>query len=488
MSAAGRRWRSRSLARRLPLAVLCLTAVALLAFGGVATVLLHRSLMDEVDSRLHDLADAPHRGAPPPGGPGEHRPPPFPTDLRLLRVGADGRVLDVVGRTEPDDPLPDVAGLAIDDLLAREGEPFTVPGTGESRWRIIASDGGDGTVLVTAQSLAEVHGTLTQLVVIEVGVGLAVLAALGIAAVMTVRMQLRPLHEIEMTAQAIAAGDLERRIADQDPGTESGRLGAALNVMLGELLRALYERDRSAAATRRFVADASHELRTPLSSIRGFAELYRQGRAQGLVAENAHADRWFSRIESEAARMAGLVEDLLMLARFDEAPHVEYADVDLRRIAEHVTADARARFPGSAVTLRAPDRVRVLGDADRLRQVLDNLVGNALTHTPAGTPVEVTVHSAAAEQPVDAVGVGELPEGVSRVAVLTVRDEGPGIPEKELGRVFDRFYRVDESRTRGGTGLGLSVSASLVAAHHGRISADSRPGAGSTFRVVLPAE
>ncbi|MDA0566687.1 HAMP domain-containing histidine kinase [Streptomonospora sp. S1-112] len=474
------------LARRMTLVVLVLAALCLAVFGAAGAALLYRSLLHEADDRLHTLVGGPHEDGPPPRPPAGDGPPPFPTDLRTLTVDAEGEVSDVVGRTGTDATMPDVAALGAAELRDRAGQPFTVSGTGGTRWRVLTATDADGGARVAAQSLAEVDGTLTQLLLIEAGLGAAVLALLGAAAAATVRVQLRPLHAIEATAQAIAGGDLDRRIPDQDPRTETGRLGAALNTMLAGLARAVRDRDRSAAATRRFVADASHELRTPLSSIRGFAELYRQGRAQGVVTPDERADRWMSRIEQEAARMAGLVDDLLVLARFDEAPELEREPVELGEVAESVAAAIGARSPGTPITVAAPEPVTVTGDPDRLRQVLENLVGNAAVHTPPGTPVRVSVAARSAPPPPGAAGVGALPPGTARVAVVTVHDDGPGIAPDALAHVFDRFYRVDEARSRGGAGLGLSISAAFVAAHDGAIAVDSAPGRGTDFTVALP--
>ncbi|GAB3466438.1 hypothetical protein GCM10027570_55710 [Streptomonospora sediminis] len=500
-----RRLPPRALGARLSLVVLCLTTLCLVAFGGAGAVLLHRSQLQEVDTRLHGILAGPHGGPPPsgsadggpddsePGGgsdpdPGGAGPPPFPTDLRTLTVDTDGRTVDVVGRTSTDASLPDLDPLSLQQLRDRAGDPFNVPGgSGDSRWRVLTEPQDDGTVLVAAQSLAEADGTMTRLLLIEAAVGAVLLGLLGFAAVATVRLGLRPLHEIEATAQAIAGGDLDRRIPDQDPATETGRLGAALNAMLAGLAQAVRERDHSVEVTRRFVADASHELRTPLSSIRGFAELYRQGRAQGAVAEDAKADRWMSRIEDESARMAGLVEDLLLLARFDEAPMLDRTRIELGEVAEQVAADLRARTPAEPIAVAAPAPVPAVGDADRIHQVLQNLVGNAVDHTPPGTPVEVAVYTAAAPPPQGAATVGALPAAAAGVAVIAVHDAGPGIPADQVARVFDRFYRMDESRSRGGAGLGLSISAAFVTAHGGFITVGSAPGEGTTFTVALPA-
>ncbi|WP_062214523.1 cell wall metabolism sensor histidine kinase WalK [Streptomyces sp. NBRC 109706] len=478
------RLRPRGLGARLTLTLLCLTTLGLLAFGTAGTVLLRRSLIAEVDDQLAAL---PASRGPAPSQPVEERPPPFPTELRSIQLDASGEVARVVGRTSSDEALPDLADRDLEGLRAAGGEPFTVPSTqGDGSWRVLTTPEPDGGVRITARSLNDVEHTLDRLLIIETVVGLALLLALGAGAVATVRLQLRPLREIERTAQAIAGGDFDRRVPAQDPATETGRLGAALNTMLGELARAIGERDRSAETTKRFVADASHELRTPLSSILGFAELHRQGRARGVVAEDPRTERWMSRIEEESQRMSTMVNNLLILSRFDETPHLQPADVELGEIATRVAQAARAREPGARIELRVPEPVLAVADSERIRQVLENLVGNALVHTPPGTPVLVEVRRAAQAPPPGPSTVGTLPAGVAEVAVITVRDSGPGIPANELPRLFDRFYRANSPQGRGGAGLGLAIGAAFVTAHDGRLSVASTPGRGTVFTVVLP--
>ncbi|TNM34625.1 HAMP domain-containing histidine kinase [Streptomyces sedi] len=434
-----------------------------------------------------DLGD-PSRPAAPGAVPEGRGVPPFPTDLRSLEVDASGKVRSVVGITRDDQTLPDLSGWNVEELLAERDKPFTVPSTGgDGSWRVLSLPREEGGVRITAQSLDEVDDTLGRLVIIETVVGLALLVVLGAGAVATVRLQLRPLREIERTAAAIAGGDLDRRVPAQDPATEPGRLGAALNTMLGELAKAMRERDRSAETTKRFVADASHELRTPLSSIVGFAALYRQGRDQGVVADDPRTERWMSRIEEEAQRMGAMVDNLLVLSRFDETPHLQPADVELGGIAERVTQAARVRAPKTPIALDVPEPVLAVADGERVRQVLENLVGNALHHPPPGTPVSVAVRRAPRAPAPGAAAVGALPAGVSEVALLTVRDEGPGIAAEELPRLFDRFYRAPGAPGgRGGAGLGLAISAAFVAAHEGRLSVTSAEGRGTEFTVVLP--
>ncbi|MGH3826392.1 MAG: sensor histidine kinase, partial [Pseudonocardiaceae bacterium] len=278
------------------------------------------------------------------------------------------------------------------------------------------------------------------------------LALIGIIATVVVRLGLRPLTRIEQTAEAIAGGELDRRVTDSDPRTETGRLGAALNVMLGRLAAALRERERSEHRLRQFVADASHELRTPLTSIRGFAELYRRGGAR----TPAEVELLTGRIEAEAIRMGVLVEDLLLLARLDQERALDITDVDLLVLAADAVHDAKAREPDRPVTLTpGGGAVHVLGDEHKLRQVVTNLVTNALMHTPAGTPVRLTVRPhvpppppdpsadppAVNDPPLARAGVGQLPPGP--LGVLEVHDDGPGIPPDQAPRVFDRFHSAN---------------------------------------------
>jgi two-component system OmpR family sensor kinase len=300
---------------------------------------------------------------------------------------------------------------------------------------------------------------------------LVVLAGVGYLAV---RSSLRPLAKVKDTAEAIAAGDLTRRVPEHPPRTEIGQLSGALNGMLVQIESAFRTQQASEMAARtseermrRFVADASHELRTPLTSIRGFAELYRQGAVDDVP-------RLMNRIESEAARMGLLVEDLLLLARLDAQRELVRAPVDLVALAADAVHDARALSPDRRVSLEVTHDQGVpvvLGDESRLRQVLGNLMTNALTHTPAGTQVTV--------------GVATEPGW----AVLSVRDQGPGLAPQDAQRAFERFYRADSSRTRshrGGSGLGLSIVAALTAAHGGVAELDTAPGAGAVFRIRLP--
>jgi two-component system OmpR family sensor kinase len=322
--------------------------------------------------------------------------------------------------------------------------------------------------VVVAVPLREVEQTLSRLRLIEAIVTAAVLAALAALTWWVVRLGLRPLERMEATANAIGAGDLSRRVDSADERTEVGRLGLALNAMLGQIEGAFAERRASEERLRRFLADASHELRTPLSSIRGYAELFRLGPAQD-PEQLAGAMR---RIEEEATRMGRLVDDLLLLARLDEVRDPRREPVDVAALARDACEDARVAAPQRPISFTAPDEpVLVAADPDQLRQVLTNLLRNALVHTPEGTPVEVS-----------ATLDGER-------AAVHVRDHGPGLPEGAAERVFERFWRQGDSRARdrGGAGLGLAIVSAVTAAHGGTATAADADGGGAVFTVELPA-
>ncbi|MFW3171805.1 sensor histidine kinase [Geodermatophilus sp. CPCC 206100] len=353
-------------------------------------------------------------------------------------------------------------------------------------WRMIADDVGGGYTIVVASDLGRDARVISRLVRIEVFVGLIVLVLLGGTGYLLVRNSLRPLADVERTARAIAAGDLSQRVPPGDQRTEVGRLTNALNGMLARIehsFRAQQASEEQARASesrmRRFVADASHELRTPLTSIRGFAELYRQG----AVGSPEETRRLMERIESEGARMGLLVEDLLQLARLDQQRPLTITPVDLAEVAGDAVHDARAVQPDRPLTLHLDEALSevpvVLGDEARLRQVVGNLVTNALVHTPPTAAITVRISD-------------EPPAGADNedggVVVLQVADEGPGMAPADAARVFERFYRVDASRSRaeGGTGLGLAIVSALVAAHGGTVHLDTAPGLGATFTVRLP--
>lgn len=482
----GQRW---TLRLRLIITLLCLSGLGLAVVAGASTVLLRNSLMQKVDGQIRHLSEPWIKGRTPlPGQPApEDRRHDPPSDFRLVFLDPAGRQLSAPWQgTDASGPkLPDLDRAHVAE---HNGQLFTTPDlAGGTGWRVRAVALPNGATAVVAMSLASLASTVDQLLIIELVVGGVVLLLLGVVAMTVVRIGLRPLTRIEATAEAIAAGELDRRVPDTDSRTETGRLGQALNTMLSRLADALRQREQSEDRLRRFVGDASHELRTPLTSIRGFAELYRRGGA----AEPADVALMMSRIESEAIRMGLLVEDLLLLARLDQQRALDLADVDLVSLAQDAVHDARAREPDREISLSSPAKpVRVIGDEHRLRQVVTNLVTNALTHTPAGTAVQVRVDNVPASnghgRPA-AVAGAPMPTSES-LASLEVRDEGPGVPPREASRVFDRFYRADpaRSRKRGGAGLGLAISAAILEAHNGRIELYTSPRSGATFRVLLP--
>ena len=397
---------------------------------------------------------------------------------------------------------------------ANDGKLVTVHAQGsDDTWRVITepvsyqltTDQGttvqvSGTLIV-GTDLGNVSATVGRLVGAELIVGLIILVILGMATVAVVRANLRPLVDIEETAGEIADGHLNRRVPERDPRTEIGSLGRSLNIMLSQIEAAFHAREESEAAAhhseermRRFVADAGHELRTPLTAIRGFAEYYRQrgglvprwdredsaaAAGSGLTPDDL--DRIMQRLEKEAARMGLLVEDLLLLARLDQQRPLARQPIDLLSLAADAVHDARLLAPSRTIDLAVQPGAAflVIGDEPRLRQVIGNLMSNALTHTPEGTPIEVSIGSGTVDP--------RLPDSPPAVT-LDVIDHGPGMTSEQAHRAFERFYRADQARTRatGGSGLGLAIVKSLVAAHGGVASVRTAPGRGATFRIALP--
>ena len=451
-----------SLRARLLVGVLAVVAAGLLATNVATYAALGRFLEQRVDDQLRD-SRAPvfselSRGATFPGSRPSGKAVILTGTFAELRRPRGGAVRYVTeGAPRPHLPARDVAD-----------ETYWTVGSTEDGfdYRVLATPLRDGSTLVVALPLESNHQTLRQLVGIEIVVSIAVLLALAALALWAVRVGLRPLDAIGTTAEAIAAGDLSRRVDRAEPKTEIGRLGLALNAMLARIEEAFTERRASEERLRRFVADASHELRTPLTSIRGYAELFRHGAAE-RPEDLAVAMR---RIEEEAARMGVLVDDLLLLARLDQGRPLERAPVDLARLAADAVADTRAAAPDREVDLTVGGPVVVLGDEARLRQVAANLLTNARVHTPPGTPVHVRVGAS---------------DGRAR---LEVADEGPGLPAEHATRVFERFFRLDQARSRatGGAGLGLSIVAALAEAHGGRAFLEPGWTRGANFVVELP--
>ncbi|ONI79362.1 hypothetical protein ALI144C_26445 [Actinosynnema sp. ALI-1.44] len=475
-----------TLRTRLVVVLVLLGTVGLAVFGVASVLLIRESMIHRIDGQLKDLIARP-RGLGPPPPNTKRNSDNLPTDYVFVELHGDGEL--VRGNTLGGPVLPTLTAGTIGQVGT---EPFFADDQqGGAPWRVLvrlrppplgAGPGAPPGIVMLAQSMENTNTTVTRLIWIEAGVGVALLLAIAGGGFMLVRLGLRPLTKIERAADGIAGGDLDRRV-DSDTRTETGRLGGALNTMVGRLSSALRQREQSETRLRRFVADASHELRTPLTSIRGFAELHRRGGAP----ERDDVDRLMSRIEGEAIRMGLLVEDLLLLARLDQERALDLTELDIRTLVEDAVHDGRARDPDRQLVVESARRpIRVTADEHRMRQVITNLISNAMTHTPPDSAIHVRVGLSGNRKDSPVAVAGTL-ESRGRV-VLEVSDEGPGIPPEAAPYVFDRFYRVDEARTRkrGGTGLGLAITAAILEAHGGRVELRTAPGEGARFTVLLP--
>lgn len=530
--------------------VLLLTMGLLVAGVGTMTVL-RNYLLDEVDKKIQGVAvvslndpqvfqvsdDA--------SGAVSCRVFPFPTDYYLAMVDNSGAVLCSNSPNESGQPTGTSA------IVGHSGA-ITVRGTSlGGQWRLIGyplvtSVTNEPLTVVIGLDLGASNATISRLAAIFLFFGLTVVIFGGALTRLLVTSTFTPLREVEATAARFADGDFNQRIAGATPNTEVGRLNSSLNSMLGTIDRAFADRARTIDQMRRFVGDASHELRTPLVSVRGYAELYRMG----ALTKPEDVAQAMERIEKEAIRMGELVEDLLELARLDEAKPLQLTEVDLVPLARDAALDAMASAPDRVVTVvgtdvsaepafepdeanpptrllilpddevdattssRAPAtlatgpiafagatlarlvarrsraredeglvvaaveppnialRAVVLAEENKIRQVVANLIGNAMRFTPAGSPLEI--------------GVGvDTPR---RMAVISIIDHGEGIPPQIRGRIFERFYRADSSRQRatGGSGLGLAIVAAIVESHYGEVTVLETPGGGATFRISLP--
>ena len=392
-----------------------------------------------------------------------------PTAISVTLLDPTGNVLGVIGGDLNTQEIGNyVNGLTIHDVELCGDKPFTISAPGADfrvLARVLPSELGS---VVVAQSLDNVDNTIHQLQILFIFIGLVALLLIGLASRKVIDIGLKPLAEVETTAESIAGGNLSARLPDAKPDTEVGRLVSSLNQMLTRIEGAFSAQTESENRLRRFVADASHELRTPLTAIRGFAELNRQGAVQGKEATN----ELIVRIEKESMRMGALVEDLLLLARLDQSRELEKNPVNIRSVVEEVVASARAAGPEHPISISIPDGdIYILGDGNRVHQVIANLLANARTHTPVGTAISVVVT--------------QDDNGTS----ISVTDKGPGLSNQDQERIFERFFRADPSRTRTtdeGSGLGLSIVDAVMRAHGGRVSVTSKLGEGATFTLFFP--
>lgn len=470
---------------RLILVTLSLSAIAILASDVASNHALRSFLINQVDSQLNSIAggsllrldragidpNSTEDGATnsgltpvrPLGG--------VPTATSVTLLDMSGKVVGHLGGDlEQSSSTNPFSGLNITKVLQYNGKPFTLQEAGSTPdIRAIARLLPSGEeIVVVSVALDSVDRTLGELRWLYLLISLILLIAIAVIANLIIRLSLRPLTQIEETAAAIAEGDFSARLPEQNPRTEVGRLTTSLNTMLGRIEEAFDVRTQSESKLRRFVADASHELRTPLTAIRGFAELHRQGAVEGPEKTK----ELIGRIEKESIRMGSLVEDLLLLARLDQHRQVEREPVDLSLLAAEAVASAQAAGADHPITLIAPDEdIFVLGDQLRIHQAVANLLVNARTHTPIGTPITVTISQSESE------------------TVLTVSDKGPGLAPEHQAKIFERFYRADSSRARTageGSGLGLSIVDAVMKALGGSVSVQSAPGEGCSFSLHFP--
>lgn len=468
------RFRDKSLTWRL-LAVLIVLLVVALTLTSIATsAIMRRYLVDRTVEELQTAA-APVAARVLPQYLNRDDAPDVPSSYVVAIMGTDGQpVATLVPPGIDAASLPQLSGLTPGDERVRSREPFVLPaGDNGPAWVVVAGEMGNssGTYAV-ATSLAGVEQTINKTIAASFTVSLLFVLLCVFIGWIGFRRAFRPLRTIEDTAAAIAAGDLTRRVPEHAAHDEVRSLSGSINAMLAQIEEAFRVREASEKRMRRFVTDASHELRTPLATVRGYAELYRQG-AVSTPEQTAVA---MSRIENEATRMAGLVDDLLTLARLDNERPMTLRTVDLTVLAADAVQDARARDASRTIRMlplgRSFTRTEVIGDDARLRQVITNLLANALAHTPEGSPIEVVV--------------GRRETSIR----LEVRDHGRGLTPEDAAKVFERFYRNDPARGRrksGGYGLGLAIVAAIVESHGGRVGVATTPGGGATFVIELPA-
>ena len=467
-----------SLRNRLILAAVVLTALAISASDFAANTALRSYLISQVDQQLLDISggsltrldragieeesseenESPFREFRPLRG--------VPTSASVTLLDVDGNLIGRVGGDLSKEQIA-VVGMSVTEVQKKGSEPFTIKGeNGQPDVRAVAQvlPTGLGSVIV-ANSLAEVDRTLNRLGFFFLILGLLALLAIALVSRWIIAISLKPLEAVEETAEAIAAGDLSARLPAAKPDTEVGRLTTSLNTMLGRIEESFAARVSSESKLRRFVADASHELRTPLTAIRGFAELHRQG----AVVGEEKTKELVGRIEKESIRMSSLVEDLLLLARLDQSREMAQDPVDLNLLLTEAVASAKAAGPNHPIEVSLPSaEVFVLGDSQRIHQVVANLLANARTHTPDGSQIKVSLEQGVAE------------------TIISVSDNGPGSSDSDQERIFERFFRADPSRARTsgeGSGLGLSIVDAVMKAHGGYVSVQSKLGEGATFKL-----
>lgn len=471
-----------SLRNRLIAGVLILSAIGFIGAGFGSQALLKNYLLKQVDDQLLSVVGGTADRLDRAGIESEHdddaaetRVRPItplnrvPTSISVTVLDPFGNLIGGIGGDLNSNEITDyVKGLLPGQVAAFGEKPFTLEAPGaDFRIATTVLPSSLGSVIV-AQSLEDFDNTTHQISVVFLIFGGIVLLFIAIASRQVIKIGMKPLEKMEATAEQIAAGDLSARLDNFEPDTEVGRLSTSLNVMLSRIEESFAARTASEEKLRRFVADASHELRTPLTAIRGFAELHRQG----AVPEGEPTKELVARIEKESMRMGFLVEDLLMLARLDQSRELEMTDVDLSNLVKEAAASAQASSPEHIITTEVDDNVHTQGDADKIYQVITNLLANARAHTPAGTLIKVVAHSTA--------------DG----AVVSVIDNGPGLAPEDQEKIFERFYRVDPSRQRNskeGSGLGLSIVDAVMRAHGGSVSVASELGKGATFTLHFKA-
>ena len=470
-------WTNTSLRNRLTIGVLVLSAIGFIGAGVGSQALLRNYLIHQVDDQLLSVVggtadrldragierdndqdgDRPARAATPLNR--------VPTSISVTVLDPFGNLIGGIGGDLNSNKITDyVKGLLPGQVAAYGNKPFTIEAPGHDfRVATTVLPSSLGSVIV-AQSLADFDRTTRQIGTVFLIIGSLVLLFIAFASRQVIKVGMRPLEKIEETAEKIAAGDLSARLDNFQPDTEVGRLSTSLNTMLSRIEEAFDARMQSEDKLRRFVADASHELRTPLTAIRGFAELHRQG----AVPEGEKTQELIARIEKESMRMGYLVEDLLMLARMDQSRELVVTDVNLSELVQEAVTSAQAAGPEHIITTNISAGVATKGDADKIYQVVTNLLANARAHTPAGTAINVSLAR-------DNDGI--------RIAVA---DNGPGLSAEDQARIFERFYRVDASRQRNskdGSGLGLSIVDAVMRAHGGDVTVASELGKGAAFTL-----